>query len=84
MHTLVAWNRKGLLVTKSLEASPALNKVEVGGLKGPQECFRNTKQVLGNFATRGIVGFGGTSLAHELFINTYVGHRRSSCTGIII
>jgi hypothetical protein len=36
----VAWepetvNRKGLQVTKSLEASPALKKLEVGGLKGP-------------------------------------------------
>jgi hypothetical protein len=32
------------------------------------------------------VGFGGTSLAHELFMNTYVGRRRrrSLCTGIII
>jgi hypothetical protein len=28
-------NRKGLQVTKSLEASPALKKLEVGGLKGP-------------------------------------------------
>jgi hypothetical protein len=39
-------------VTKSLEASPALKKLEVGGLKGLQECFRKTKQVLGSFATR--------------------------------
>jgi hypothetical protein len=36
----VAWepetiNRKGLQVTKSLEASSALKKLEVGGLKGP-------------------------------------------------
>jgi hypothetical protein len=29
------------------------------------------------------VGFGGTSLAHELFMNTYV-RRSSSFTGIII
>jgi hypothetical protein len=28
-------NRKGLQVTKSLEASPALKKLVVGGLKGP-------------------------------------------------
>jgi hypothetical protein len=28
-------NRKGLQVTKSLEASLALKKLEVGGLKGP-------------------------------------------------
>jgi hypothetical protein len=27
--------RKGLQVTKSLKASPALKKLEVGGLKGP-------------------------------------------------
>jgi hypothetical protein len=48
-------NRKGLQVTKSLEASPALKKLEVGGLKDCaklQECFRNTKQVLGSLATR--------------------------------
>jgi hypothetical protein len=38
-------------VTKSLEASPALKKLEVGGLKGHEECFRNTKQVLGSFVT---------------------------------
>jgi hypothetical protein len=31
-----------------------------------QECFRNTKQVLGSSATRLIVRFGGTSLAHEI------------------
>jgi hypothetical protein len=43
-------NRKGLQVTKSLEASPALNK-KTGGLKKLQDCFRNTKQVLGSFAT---------------------------------
>jgi hypothetical protein len=34
-------------VTKSLEASPALKKLEVGGLKG----FRNALEVLGSFAT---------------------------------
>jgi hypothetical protein len=35
-------NRKGLQVTKSLEASQALKKLEVGGLKGHaklQECI---------------------------------------------
>jgi hypothetical protein len=42
-------NRKGLQVTKSLETSPAL---EVGGCAKLQQCFRNTKQVLGSFATR--------------------------------
>jgi hypothetical protein len=30
-------NRNGLHVTKSLEASPAPKKLEVGGLKGPQK-----------------------------------------------
>jgi hypothetical protein len=39
----VAWepetvNRKGLHVTKSLEASPALKKMEVGGCTKLQEC----------------------------------------------
>jgi hypothetical protein len=57
LHTVAAlprWepetvNRKGFQVTKSLEASPTLKKLEVGGLKGLS--FRNTKQVLGSFAT---------------------------------
>jgi hypothetical protein len=34
--------------------------------------LRNTKQVLGSFATLQIVGFGGTSLAHELFMIIYL------------
>jgi hypothetical protein len=50
--------------------------------------LRNTKQVLGSFATHYIIGFGGTSLAHELFMNTYVIVHSyvhlSSFTGIII
>jgi hypothetical protein len=49
-------------VTKSLEASPALKKL---GVERAVLNFRNTKQVLGSFATHKIVGFGDTSLAYE-------------------
>jgi hypothetical protein len=45
--------------------------------------LRNTKQVLGSFAARHIVGFGGTSLAHELFMNMYAFVRHTSFTGTI-